>query len=185
MTRYLALGLIAALCLATGGQAQPVPEGWDIVLTRKVPTLGHRNWIVVADSAYPAQTSPGITTIVTHSDHFTVLDRVLKELSHAGHVRPVAFLDAELPFVDEKDAPGIGKVRAALKERLAKLDPKSLPHEQIIAKLDKAGGAFQILLFKTSLKLPYTSVFFELDCGYWSPEAEKRLREAIKKAGEK
>jgi hypothetical protein len=32
----------------------------------------------------------------------------------------------------------------------------------------------------TNLTLPYTSVFLELDCGYWSPEAEQRLRDAIK-----
>jgi hypothetical protein len=30
--------------------------------------------------------------------------------------------------------------------------------------------------------IPYTSVFFELDCGYWNAEAEERLREAIMKA---
>ncbi|MFT6621310.1 MAG: hypothetical protein ACJASX_004228, partial [Limisphaerales bacterium] len=27
----------------------------------------------------------------------------------------------------------------------------------------------------------YTSVFLELDCGYWSGEKEKRLRDAIAK----
>ena len=29
------------------------------------------------------------------------------------------------------------------------------------------------------MTIPYTSIFFELDCGYWSAEAEQRLREAI------
>jgi hypothetical protein len=27
--------------------------------------------------------------------------------------------------------------------------------------------------------LPYTSVFIQLDCGYWSAEAEQRLRAAF------
>ena len=29
------------------------------------------------------------------------------------------------------------------------------------------------------MTIPYTSVFFELDCGYWNAGAEQRLREAI------
>jgi len=32
---------------------------------------------------------------------------------------------------------------------------------------------------KTNMTIPYTSVFFELDCGYWHPGAEERLREAM------
>ena len=34
------------------------------------PVLEHRNWIVIADSSYPAQTSAGIETIATNEDHF-------------------------------------------------------------------------------------------------------------------
>jgi len=30
-----------------------------------LPLFGHRNWIVVADSAYPAHSMPGIETIVS------------------------------------------------------------------------------------------------------------------------
>jgi len=26
------------------------------------------------------------------------------------------------------------------------------------------------------MRIPYTSVFFELDCGYWNDQAEKKLR---------
>jgi hypothetical protein len=46
--------------------------------------------------------------------------------------------------------------------------------------LDKAAETFRVLVLKTDLALPYTSVFLELDCGYWSPGAERRLREAMK-----
>ena len=55
----------------------------------------------------------------------------------------------------------------------------SLPHEEIIALLDEAGRTFRIVLLKTTLALPYTSVFVRLDCGYWSAEAEAALRAAI------
>ncbi len=52
-------------------------------------------------------------------------------------------------------------------------------HEQIIARLDQAAQVFRVLIIKTDLTIPYTTVFFELDCGYWSAEAEQRLRQAI------
>jgi hypothetical protein len=29
------------------------------------------------------------------------------------------------------------------------------------------------------MTIPYTSVFFELECGYWDAASEKRLRELI------
>jgi hypothetical protein len=32
---------------------------------------------------------------------------------------------------------------------------------------------------KTNLTLPYTSVFLQIDCGYWSADAERRLRDAM------
>jgi hypothetical protein len=39
---------------------------------------------------------------------------------------------------------------------------------------------FRILIVKTDMIIPYTSVFFELDCGYWNAEAEGRLRGSMK-----
>ena len=58
---------------------------------------------------------------------------------------------------------------------------QSLPHEEIISKLDEAGKTFHILVLKSRLTIPYTSVFIRLECGYWSADAEKRLREAMAK----
>jgi hypothetical protein len=52
-------------------------------------------------------------------------------------------------------------------------------HEQIIAKVDQSGEVFRIFVIKTKMTIPYTSVFFELDCGYWNAEAEVRLRQAM------
>jgi hypothetical protein len=54
-----------------------------------------------------------------------------------------------------------------------------MPHEQIIARLDQTAQVFRMLIIKTKLAIPYTSIFFELDCGYWTPEAEQRLRQAM------
>lgn len=38
---------------------------WNKRLAGAMSLLGHRNWILVVDSAYPLQTAPGIETIET------------------------------------------------------------------------------------------------------------------------
>jgi hypothetical protein len=58
-----------------------------------------------------------------------------------------------------------------------------LPHEKIIANVDEAGKLFHILVLKTNMTIPYTSVFIRLDCKYLSADAEKRLRAMMAAAG--
>jgi L-fucose mutarotase/ribose pyranase (RbsD/FucU family) len=184
----LLVAVFAGLCAATlptRGTARPEPpRTWQQLVAERLPEYGHRNWIVIADSAYPSQSRAGIETVVTGGDHVEVVDFVLKELALNKHVEPAVYLDAELPHVGEKDARGIGEYRAQLKKLLGGRKAQSLPHEQIIDRLDRAGEKFRVLVLKTNLKLPYTSVFLELGCGYWDAEKEKRLRAALKDAGE-
>jgi L-fucose mutarotase/ribose pyranase (RbsD/FucU family) len=153
---------------------------WRERLRTLLPKMGHRNWIVVADSAYPSQTAQGIETIVTGEEHLKVLRQVVAELGKQRHVRPVVYLDKELAFVPENHARGIENFRQRLYEVLDERAAHTLPHEEIIARLDKAGNTFHVLVLKTNVTLPYTSVFFELDCGYWGAEGEKALRDAMK-----
>jgi hypothetical protein len=108
---------------------------------------------------------------------------VLAELDKAKHVRPTVYVDSELQHVPEEDAPGVAAYRDRLTTLLADRPVSSLPHAEIIARLDQAGATFRILILKTKMALPYTSVFFQLECGYWTAEAEQKLREAIKQAG--
>jgi hypothetical protein len=151
-------------------------EPWKVVLQTTLPLLGHRNWIVVADSAYPSQSSPGIETIATEADHTDVLESTLRAIQHSKHVRANVYTDAELGFMDEEDAPGIERYRQELGKLIGDRETRVIPHEQIIEKLDQSAKLFRILILKSTLTLPYTSVFFELDCGYWTTDAERRLR---------
>lgn len=153
---------------------------WEQKLHRELPLLGHRNWIVIADSAYPLQTSPGVETLHTDTDQLEVAKMVLAELAKAKHVKPIIYTDAELKYVAEKNAPGISAYRDALNKLLQDKPVQVLPHEQIISRLDEAGKTFKVLLIKTPLTLPYTSIFLQLDCGYWNADAEKELRNAMK-----
>lgn len=153
---------------------------WTDTLAAYLPALGHRNWIVVADSAFPLQISPGIETIVTNEDHFAVLDKVLKMVDAAKHIHPKIWLDKELAFVPEALAPGADEVRRRLDEALKGRGATPVLHEDLIARLDQVGKTFKIVMVKTTLAVPYTSVFLELDCGYWGPEAEAKMREKMK-----
>lgn len=179
--------IFAAICLlpvlALAATSAPAsnhqPNDWRVRLQQELPLLGHRNWIAVVDSAYPLQTSTGIETINTNADQLEVVKTVLDRLAKAKHVRPVILTDAELKAVPESDAQGVTAYRKALTNLLGKTEQQSLPHEEIISKLDEAGKTFHILVLKTRLTIPYTSVFIRLECGYWSADAEKSLRAAM------
>ena len=174
--------LLMAVTMSAGDRPT---EAWENTLFQRLPLYGHRNWIVVADSAYPAQSRDGIETIVSHADHFEVLQGVLEAIGASRHVRPIVYTDEELRFVRDEDAPGVFEFRSRLADVLRGLTISSLPHEQIIAKLDQAGQTFRVLIIKTKLTIPYTSVFLQLDCGYWSSDAEQRLRNDMAAAGAK
>lgn len=155
----------------------------ETMLKAKIPALGHRNWIVVADSAYPLQTAPGIETVTVNMSQIEAVKVVLSALAKTKHVRPNIMVDKELQFVPESDAKGITAYRKSLDGLLKGKTVSRELHEDIIAKLDEAGKTFKILLIKTPHTQPYTSVFFQLECGYWSGDAEARMREAMKNGG--
>lgn len=170
--------VLMVLLMTLSGSAMAAGN-WKQKLQQDITTFGHRTWIVVADSAYPLQTSPGIETITVDADQLAVVEEVLSQLSKVKHVKAVVYTDAELSFVPEKKANGI----TAYREALASQDTHKLLHEQIIRKLDEAGKTFKVLIIKTPLTIPYTSVFFQLDCGYWTPDDESQLRAAMKTSG--
>lgn len=178
-----ALAAVILGLLVTGCQTiAPAQTTWRQTLESELPALGHRNWILVADSAYPAQTSAGVTIVSTGAGQLEVLDAVLEAVDRSGHVQGVIHLDAELAHVPESLAPGVQAYRDGLDQRLRGRRIIRLPHEELIATLDEAGSGFRILVLKTDLTIPYTSVFVQLDCGYWGPEAEQKLREAISRS---
>lgn len=152
---------------------------WREILSRQLPRLGHRNWLAVVDSAYPWQTAPGVETVVTGADQVEVMRHVIEAVESAPHVRSLFLLDAELAHLPEADAPGIAEYRATLARLLDGRETECVPHEAIIQRLASAAKDFHVLVFKTTFALPYTSIFLQLDCNYWSAEAEQRLRDLL------
>ncbi|MCX5688611.1 MAG: hypothetical protein NTV94_02245 [Planctomycetota bacterium] len=189
MSKCSALAFLTLMCLLlpachTSGSVHEPPSrsagSWREVLQQRAAKFGHRNIIAIVDSAYPSQCKPGIEMIATGASQMEVVDAVLREIGSQKHIRPQIMTDRELSAVTEADAPGISAYRTALAERLKDLPTTSLPHEQIIATLDESAQTFDVLLLKTDMAMPYTSVFIRLECGYWNDAAEQRLRSVLK-----
>ena len=152
---------------------------WKMCVEEQLLLFGHRNWIVVADSAYPVHSSAGIETIATGADMSEVIDFVLLTIDKCAHLKANIYKDEELELVNDRDALGVSRYRRRLAGLIGRHDCRVLPHDQIIAKLDGCAKMFRVLILKTTLAIPYTSIFIHLECGYWNPKAEDRLRHSM------
>lgn len=175
----LACLLSCLLVSCTKPEKGLVADQWQSELNEELPRLGHRNFIVIADSAYPLQSAPGIRTIHVGGTQSAALREVLAMLATQKHMRPTAWIDAEQAKIPEADAPGIDKCRQDLATSLKGINVKTAPHMEIIKRLDESSKLFNVTILKTDEILPYTSVFLELDCGYWNADKENRLRSTI------
>ena len=136
--------------------------------------------ILVVDAAYPFQSKPAIKTIATGEKQLDVVNEVLKAVENAPHIYPEVFLDKEIDFVLEKQAKGIEAYKKELNQLLKGKSVTKELHEELIATIDEAAKTFNILILKTDLAIPYTSVFIRLDCGYWNGDQENEMRERMK-----
>jgi len=176
------LCLMLALPAFCAGPPRERPA-WQTKTLEAIPLLGHRNWILVVDSAYPLQSSQGVETIETNENQLDVVRFVLGAVNRSIHVRPDIFMDAELPFVQDDDAPGASAYRREIGDLLRDYGVQSLAHEKIIGQIDETSKVFNVLVLKTNMAVPYTSVFIRLNCKYWSDDAEQRLRKKMGGAG--
>lgn len=174
-----ALVLALPLLAACGAKAPESDGSWRQRLADQLPLLGHRNWIIVADQAFPELKSPGITYINSGERLLPVLKEVLAMVKAPGHVTPILYRDKELGFITEAQSAGIGAFRDSAKALLAGNPVREMLHDSVFAKLDAAAGLFRVVVVKTDEKLPYTSVLMELDCAYWNGEKEAALRQVM------
>ncbi|WP_181390469.1 RbsD/FucU domain-containing protein [Sphingobacterium athyrii] len=173
-------------CMSSADQKERSEQksGWEEVLSQKMPLLGHRNWILIVDKAYPAPAGANILVLNSEKQMSEVLDRILQLLSLQKHVRPVFYLDKEIDYLDDALAPGLKEYKTSLTKLLPHIKKQSLLHEDVFGKMDKAADLFQVIVVKTESLIPYSSVFIELDCKYWDADREKILRERMLKSKE-
>jgi len=156
-------------------------KGWKEQLNDELPLLGHRNWILVVDKAFPAQTASGVKVINTGESLQDVLRFTLQKIDRSLHVKPIIYTDKELEYITPGMVGYIGNYKKELLKTLNGIEPQTLLHDSVFVKIDKASKLFRVVVLKTEEVIPYSSVFLQLDCKYWSPEQERALREVMKK----
>jgi hypothetical protein len=163
------------------GKSTPTEKGWKEQLNDEIPLLGHRNWILVVDKAFPAQTAGGIKVINTGEALQDVLRFTLQKIDRSLHVKPIIYTDQELGFITPALVPLINDYKKDLQKTLNGFEPLTLLHDSVFVKIDQASRLFKVIILKTEETIPYSSVFIQLDCKYWSAENEKALRDLMKK----
>ncbi len=152
---------------------------WKKEFNSTLQLLGHRNWILIVDKAYPLQSANGIDYINTGEEHGEVLEYVLNQIDSASHIKPIIYTDKEFTYLS-----ALGEKEAAMVETMNKIfegrDIESILHDDIFTKLDAASKLFNVCVIKTESTVAYSSVFVELDCGYWTAEKEAQLRDSMK-----
>ena len=174
MKRYLLLSFIIISNLFGEGN-------WKTELKKDIQLHGHRNWILIVDAAYPYQSKSAIKTIATGVTQIEVVKEVLNAVENASHVDAEIFLDKEIDFVPEADYHEIKQYKKQLKKLINGKNVEKILHEEMIAKIDESAKTFHILVLKSDMVIPYTSVFIRLDCGYWNGEQEQKMRTDMKK----
>ena len=134
--RKLVIVMFAAVLLSAPITAS-AQQDWKTRVAQTMPLMGHRNWVLIVDSAYPLQSSPGVETVETSANQLDVLRYMLSSINNSIHVRPLIYMDKELPFVGDDDAPGASAYREQVQKMVADYTIESMPHERVISQIDE------------------------------------------------
>jgi len=175
-------GSFAALLIAfslVGCGTMGANRDWRGSVNNQVSQLGYRNWIVIAEASFPAHSRPGIRQVNASAEIPEVLDYVLNALESTQNVRPRIYLTREVRAVENDFAPGIDHFRGQIQASLHGHETTELDQQSLLTLMESANQSFDVLVIRTPSALPYSSVFLELQPGYWDSESEDRLRQRI------
>lgn len=176
----LGLALLSFGCAGLTG-LNTTETTWQSAVNRQAGQLGYRNWIIIAEASFPAYNRPGLRQVTAPVDVPDAVDYVLKVLEQTENVRPQVYLTRELRAVENDFAPGIDELRRRLKDSLHGHEATELDQQSLLTLMEDANRSFDVLIIRTPTALPYSSVFLELQPGYWDVDSETRLRERIQR----
>lgn len=137
---------------------------WKDRLIELLPLFGHRNWIIVADGAFPMSSQPGIETIHSFDTLPNTLSQVLEMIGKCPHLRPEAMLADELNGLPADIAEPL---RTEVLGQVSDYRPYFESHVTILQEMYRHASNYRILMIKTHAYVPFTSAFLKLECGYW------------------
>lgn len=173
--------VIVVTILSLGCANTQHSQGWQGAVDRQAGQLGYRNWIVIAEASFPAHNRPGLRQVNADVGVPQALDYVLTTLEQTENVRPNVYVSRELRSVENDFAPGIDVLRKSIKESLHGHETTELDQQSLLTLMEDANRSFDVLVIRTSTALPYSSVFIELQPGYWDVDSETRLRDKIQR----
>jgi D-ribose pyranose/furanose isomerase RbsD len=177
---YLLLGF-CSLSMLVGCVDPQEPKPWMGTLRQELGYLGARNWIVIAEAAFPVQSRRGLRVIQLDADIPEVLEGVEDVIAEKHHVKPRVYVTAELENVPYDYAPGVRAHKKSLEEALHGRETVSLDNDMLMRLLADTSKSYRVLVIKTRTALPYSTVFIELGSGYWDAESEAVLRANMEK----
>lgn len=164
-----------------GKQIDHKSPDWVKKVDTEVAKLGNFNWVVVADPAFPSLNREGTTVIALEKNTAEVLQQVFNSMESHGHVQPKIYLSTESKALSESETPGITDFRRARDETLRGREARYLANDALELLLLDAESKYRVLVIKTNSLIPYSSVFMELENGYWDAESESALRKRMKR----
>ena len=150
-------------------------------LRHELSYLGARNWVVIAEAAFPIQSRHGLRVIRLNAEIPEVVDNVEQVIEEKYHVKPRLYVSSEAKDVPYDYAPGIKNYHEQLEQALHGRETVELDHAMLMRMLGDTSKTYRILVIKTQTALPYTSVFMELGSGYWNAESDSALRDLMDK----
>ena len=176
----LLLPLLLLAGCASQRSSRQAPPLWGETVTQEVNALGIQNWIIVAESSFPVVSRRGVRTVMVDAEIPELVDYVVDTLEQSETVNPSFSTARELPFVKNDRAPGIAHFRGLLKQALQGREVREMDHRSLNLLAHSDAAKYAVLVLKTKTALPYSSVFIELDSGYWDRESEDALRDKMR-----
>lgn len=152
---------------------------WLGTIRHELGYLGARNWVVVAEAAFPTSSRRGLRVIQVDADIPDVLEGLEDVIEEKHHVKPRIYLTREISKMPYDYAPGVEAHREDLKEALHGRETVRLDNEMLMSLINNTSKSYRVLVIKTRTALPYSSVFVELGSGYWDAESEAALRKGM------
>lgn len=185
MRPVLFLAPLLLLLEGCGSGGEKPPPVWGRVVSREIDALGIQNWIIIAESSFPVVSRRGVRTVVVGAEIPELVDFVVNNLERSENVTPSFNTARELPFVSNDRAPGIDQFRKELNDALHGHKVRELDYRSLSLLAHSDASKFAVLVLKSKTALPYSSVFIELDSGYWDRDLEDELQGNIREAERK
>jgi len=159
----------------------PTPvRSWVGEMQKELAQLGKKNWIVIAEPSYTAPKYDGVKIILSNEDMPSVTRELLEGIESEGHVWARYYRAKEFNYVSDRHAPGVEQLKKDLRAALFERKLEEINQVSIDILLEEVMKEYRVLIIKTTSAYPYSTLYLELDNGYWDGESEASLREKIK-----